>query len=205
MIRNVIFDIGGVMVGFRWADHMREIGVPDELFDRTANATVYSKNWPEVDLGNLPLSEIIDRCVALDPEVEDYIRGFFEDRTALVYEFDYSAALTKSVRDAGYGMYFLSNFGKEQFEALYEKLHFFGREDGRVVSYEAHCLKPDDEIYRILLDRYGLKPEECVFLDDVPENVETARRLGFNAIVFESLEGALEQLLKLGVKLDVKI
>ncbi|MBP5158695.1 MAG: HAD family phosphatase [Lachnospiraceae bacterium] len=204
MIKNVVFDIGGVMVGFRWRDHMKEIGAEGEIFDRTANATVFSGFWDEIDLGNLPLSEIIDRFVALDPGVEDYIRSFFEDRTALVYEFDYSAALVDSVKKAGYGMYFLSNFGKEQFEALYGKLGFFGREDGKVVSYEAHCLKPGDEIYHILLDRYNLSPEECVFLDDTPENVEAAKKLGFNAIVFESLDQALGELESMGVVLDLK-
>ncbi len=204
MIKNVVFDIGGVMVGFRWMDHMREIGAEGEIFERTANASVYSGLWDEVDLGNRSLDEIIDMFVARDPDVEKYIRAFFEDRTALVYEFDYAAELVDSVKRAGYPMYFLSNFGKEQFEALYHKLGFFGREDGKVVSYDVHCLKPDEQIYRILLDRYGLVPEECVFLDDTPENIETARRLGFAGIVFESLPQALKELEDLGVVLDMK-
>ena len=60
-------------------------------------------------------------------------------------------------------------------------------------------MKPDPEIYRILLERFNLKPEECVFIDDFPKNIEAARKAGMNGIVFTDVKSAKEGLLKLGV------
>ena len=72
--------------------------------------------------------------------------------------------------------------------------------DGAVFSYQVRQLKPEPEIYRTLLDRYHLKPEETVFLDDTPENCEGARKLGITAIQFKDFKQAAAELEKLGIK-----
>ena len=71
--------------------------------------------------------------------------------------------------------------------------------DGGVISYQIHAIKPDHEIYETLLKRYGLKPEECVFLDDRLENVEGGKRAGMEAVQItsrEMLHGLLNQILE---------
>lgn len=199
-IKNVIFDVGGVLVDFRWPDHIREIGIPEDMFERVADATVRSGVWSEIDRGSVPLEELIDCCVAKDPEIEREIRLFFEDRGALVKEKPYAAGWFDTLRANGYKTYFLSNYGKDHFEAIRNKFTFFGKQDGEVVSYQVHYLKPEDAIYRTIIDKYNLVPEECVFIDDIEDNVEGARRAGMKGIRFESYEQALDDLKKLGVE-----
>ncbi len=65
-----------------------------------------------------------------------------------------------------------------------ERYGIFGLLDGTVISSEEHLLKPEPEIYRCVCERFGLKPEECLFTDDKPVNVEGAKAIGMNAVVF---------------------
>ena len=81
-----------------------------------------------------------------------------------------------------------------------DSLDFIPYTDGGILSYRDRVIKPGKEIYELLLSRYGLKAEECVFLDDTAENVEAARQLGFAGIVFRTKEQAEEELEALGVK-----
>ena len=69
-----------------------------------------------------------------------------------------------------------------------------------ILSYEVKMIKPMPEIYRLLLERYALKPEECVFLDDSEENIEGARRAGIQTVLFKDRCQAGQELEKLGVK-----
>ena len=77
--------------------------------------------------------------------------------------------------------------------------------DGALFSYEVKLIKPDAAIYHTLLERFDLKAEECVFLDDLPANIEAARKAGITGIVFEGLEKALESLKALGVEIAYNV
>jgi len=71
--------------------------------------------------------------------------------------------------------------------------------DGGILSYRDHLIKPDSAIYELLLERFGLVAEECVFVDDVSANVKGAEDVGIRGILFQSKEQAQEELRKLGV------
>ena len=75
-----------------------------------------------------------------------------------------------------------------------DALDFIPYTDGGILSFQDRVIKPDEKIYRLLLSRYQLKAQECVFLDDTPANVEAAVRLGFAGIVFRTREQAQEEL-----------
>lgn len=79
-----------------------------------------------------------------------------------------------------------------------EKMIFLPYVDGAIFSYEHKLMKPDERIYKLLLEKYNLKSDECVFIDDRVENIDSGKRLGIHGIVFENYEQAskeLEQLL----------
>ena len=78
----------------------------------------------------------------------------------------------------------------ETFPVVKDKFSVFGMMDGIVMSGEEMISKPDLRIYQILLDRYGLKAEECVFIDDRKSNTEAGEKLGIQGIVFENCEQA---------------
>lgn len=93
-------------------------------------------------------------------------------------------------------MYLLSNYGKTSFEAAktHGKLSFLPLVDGAVISYEVQIVKPEPGIYQKLLEKYHLKAEECVFLDDKAENIEAAQRLGFHGVIVKEYVQAKEEL-----------
>lgn len=194
MIKNVIFDIGMVLADFRWKDYIVEIGIPADKRERVAAATTCGAYWNEMDRGIMSFEEIVEGCVSLDPEIEPEIRLFFKDMRRLVLEFPFAAEWVKSVKERGYGVYILSNYGEHNFACLRPYATFFQYVDGEVISYREKVIKPDSKIYQILLERYKLNPEECIFLDDRADNIETARSLGIQGIVVKTHEQAAADL-----------
>ena len=204
MMKNIVFDIGNVLAAFRWRDYITELGFagaedwqPGGRAWRLAAATTKNALWREVDRGVMSLDEIITAMIATDPEIEDAIRLFFADRRRLVMEYDYSAGWIEELKSRGYKIYLLSNYSGDHFQYISTHFKFFGLEDGRVISFEEKVLKPDARIYNILLDRYGLKAEECVFLDDTAENIDGAITVGMKGIVFENYDQGKAELEKI--------
>ena len=198
-IKNIIFDIGNVLAKFRWADLFHDLGFSGEAFERIAAATVqHPTMWNEFDRSLMSDEDIIARCVERAPEYEKEIRLMFSKTELLVEEYKYSYEWIKGLKERGYKVYLLSNYGKTSFEAAREhgRLSFLPLVDGSVISYEVKIVKPEPGIYEALLEKYALKAEECVFLDDRADNIEVARKLGFHGIVVESHEQAKADLEK---------
>lgn len=197
MIKNIIFDIGNVLASFRWKDLFKDLGFIGEAFERIAAATVqHPTMWNEFDRSLMSDEEIITKCIERAPEYEKEIRLLFGKTELLVEEYTYSHEWIKSLKERGYKVYLLSNYGKTSFEAARDKgrLSFLPLVDGGVISYEVQMVKPEQGIYEALLAKYHLKAEECVFLDDRAENVEAAECLGLHGIVFEAYEQAVKEL-----------
>lgn len=200
MIHNIIFDIGQVLAEFRWKEHIASLGFDSLINERVAKATVLSPYWKEIDKGVLTTKEIIELCVALDPALEEPIRLFFKDTSKMVVEFDYSKDWLCELKEQGYHIYILSNYGEDNFAHVKDVFQFLKYVDGAVVSYQEKCIKPDPRIYQALLDRYQLIPTECVFLDDLLDNIKGASEFGIHTIHFINQKQAKEELLSLGVK-----
>lgn len=200
MIKNVVFDIGMVLIGFSWRECMRDCGIDEKYFDRIGRATVLSPNWNELDRGVLDENEILERFVKSDRELEDDIRKFFAHVTDSMPPFDYSEGWLRSVRERGYKVYILSNFSNYNFNVNVPRYTFLKETDGKIISYVYKCIKPEKEIYLHLLNEYGLNAEECVFIDDRDDNIAAAEALGFHGIVFKSYEDANKKLNELLAK-----
>lgn len=199
MIQNIIFDIGNVLASFRWKDLFKDLGFAGEKFDCIAAATVlHPTMWNEFDRSLMPDEEIIARCIERAPEYEQEIRLLFSKTELLVEEYTYSYDWIKSLKEQGYSVYLLSNYGKTSFEAARDhgRLSFLPLVDGGVISYEVKIVKPEPGIYEALLAKYRLKAEESVFLDDRAENIAAAEQLGFHGIVVETFEQVKEELKK---------
>lgn len=193
MIKNIIFDIGNVLAHFRWEEYIRE-RFPEEEFESIAKATVQGPYWVEVDRGVLSMEEIMRRCAELVPELGAQIERFFRERSALVQEYDYAEALIRGLKERGFCVYLLSNYAGDLYEYAKEHFRFVPLADGGIISYQVHQVKPEPEIYQALLEKYGLKPEECVFLDDLEQNLAGAQKLGIRTILFRDYDSAMEQL-----------
>lgn len=199
MIKNIIFDIGNVLCAFRWREYFREFGYSEEILERLAKATAQNEDWNEFDKGELSREEILKLFVGNDPGIEKEIRNTLTNIKNLLARYDYSVPWIKELKDKGYGCYYLSNFSQPAWEDCRHVLDFIPYMDGGILSYRDKVIKPAKEIYELLLQRYGLKAEECVFLDDTEKNIIGARAVGIHGIVFESKEQAVKELRGLGV------
>lgn len=200
MIRNIIFDIGNVLTDFRWREFLQDKGFEDAMADRIAKASVMSPVWNEFDRGEWDTDKLMAEFVKQDPAIEKELYAAYGNIAGMVTKRDYAIPWICQLKAKGYGVYYLSNFSYKAYAECQDALDFLPYTDGGILSYRDKVIKPGEEIYRLLLSRFGLKAEECVFLDDTPRNVETARKLGFYGICFQTKEQAETELEKLGVK-----
>lgn len=196
MIKNVVFDIGNVLIGFRPDEAMKMVGISEEKIEPLMKASVYTKWWTELDRGFLPEEEVHNYMIEEHPELADEIRLFFRECPPyLVNCYDYAEEWLKSLKERGLKVYLLSNYPVSYFE-LHSRscFDFMTYVDGKIVSAYVEKIKPDPEIYRILLQTYGLKAEECIFVDDRRENVAAATKLGFETVWFREFSDASKKL-----------
>ena len=199
-IKNIIFDIGNVLLAFCWEKHFTSLGIRGEIFDRAAQATVRDQLWNEMDKGVMPYEEILKGFIRNDPEVETEIRLMLRDLNGIVESYPYTEPWLKQLKKSGYNVYALSNFSEKCFNESGEKMDFLKLMDGAVISFRDKLIKPDHAIYRLLLDRYCLKSEECIFMDDTPANVQAAVECGMHSFVFRSKDQAVKELVSLGIE-----
>jgi len=197
MIRSIVFDIGNVLTDFRWREFLQDKGFDDTMISRIARASVESSVWNEVDRGEWDMERLMAEFVRLDPGIEEELHIAYDNITGMVTRREYAIPWIRELKAKGFGVYYLSNFSEKAYEDCREALDFIPYTDGGILSYRDKVIKPDEKIYRLLLSRFGLKAEECVFLDDTPRNVEAAQKLGFYGICFRTREQAEEELRRL--------
>jgi len=194
MIKNVIFDIGNVLTDFRWKEFLRDKDFEGELLERIGKASVESPVWPELDRGVWSFEQVMAGFVANAPALEKELHRAYDDMTDIVTIRDYAVTWIRELKENGLQVYYLSNFSEKIEQECKQALIFRQEMDGGILSWQDKLIKPDPAIYRLLLSRYGLIPQESVFIDDLPVNVEAARALGIRGIVFQSQEQAKRDL-----------
>lgn len=194
MIRNIIFDVGNVLVTYSPERFLENRGYSEREREILRKAVFQSPEWLLSDRGVLDAGELVARFVANAPEYEELIREAYRHAEETVWEFPYAENWVKDLKERGYHTYVLSNYGRDLLARTREKMPFLPYMDGAVFSCDCHMLKPEPEIYQYLCSRYGLLPAESVFLDDRMENVRAARAYGIQSILFESYEQAAGQL-----------
>ncbi len=195
MISNVVFDIGMVLVNFRYREYMEDLGFAKEITDIFSKNIVENMLWGDLDLGIRPAEEVIRDMKDSVSEYPAEADAFFEQINDIVESFPYALPWIRELKREGYRVYLLSNYPKDLF-ALHAKgkFTFADAVDGRIVSGYVKMVKPDPEIYKLLCMTYDLKPEECVFLDDREDNIKSAHALGFHTVRFQNYEQARAEL-----------
>ena len=194
MIRTIIFDIGNVLADFNWRAYLDSFALPEQE-DRIVERTLFlSPLWAEIDRGRLSDEELLAQICKSAPEQEMLIRRVYSGAGMAVSQNAYAPGLLKRLKELGYQIYILSNYGKTFSEERLSNFEFLRYSDGQVISYQEQYIKPEPEIYQILLSRYQICPEEAVFFDDLPKNLETAKTFGINTVQvrgYESIEEGL--------------
>jgi putative hydrolase of the HAD superfamily len=194
MIKNLVFDVGEVLLGYRWKDMLMNYGMTEEQAVFFANMMFTDPLWEELDLACRTLEETIRQYVRKYPDYEKEITWFMTHGEYMHVPRKDVWRKVHDLKNKGYAIYILSNYSEELFRIHTDGADFIPDADGIVVSYQIHRKKPEEAIYRFLLEKYRLIPEECIFFDDREENTEAARRIGMEAVTVYSKEQLLNEL-----------
>lgn len=178
MLKNIVFDLGNVLVKF---DSNELIYSFFNERQEEVKSFYFDSLWNEYDQGLYSVEEMIEKGVKQFPELELSIKKLMYHWTEFVIPLKDNVAYIKDLKRLGYNVYILSNIPEDDTKYL-RSLGVFDNIDGGVFSYEYKKIKPDPEIFHILLKKYDLKTSECLFLDDRKDNVVAASNLGFETI-----------------------
>ncbi len=178
----VVFDIGNILIRFAPDDFLERLFPGDEAMQQHMHEHVYTgPYWPMFDRGTMDYEEAAERLAAeFGCKKEEYMNaltGWIELKSPI--EEGWRAA--KRCRRAGKKLYLLSNYPQSGYERLREKFaEYFQVFDGGVISFECHQMKPEQEIYETLIERFDLEPQRTLFIDDMLDNVCGAMKLGIH-------------------------
>ncbi len=198
MIKNLIFDIGYVLIEYHWRKMLTDHGLSTEEAERIGWEMFDSETWwKHLDGGLVDLEGAIAEYREQFPEDFETIEWFMR-HPELMHEFRPEVwEKVMKLKKAGYKIYLLSNYSEHLLAAHTKGTGILENVDGAIISYRVHAIKPDPAIYRALLDTYGLKPEECLFFDDRADNVQGAIDAGMHSTQILSREMINEELQKL--------
>ncbi|ABQ46317.1 HAD-superfamily hydrolase, subfamily IA, variant 3 [Thermotoga petrophila RKU-1] len=182
-VKNIVFDLGGVLIDWRPCEYLLE-SFPEEVARVLEKEIFKHEDWKLMDRGVLPENELWEKKKRELPEFKEYVERLEREVPELLRPIEENVRLLPALKKS-FKLYALSNYGKIYFEMVRKKYDFFKLFDGMVISSHVGYLKPEKEIYLELIRRYGIAPEESLFIDDTPENVEAARELGFRAVRLE--------------------
>ena len=195
-INTIIFDLGGVLIDWDplYVFH-------DQYFDPIEKRNYFfekicTSDWNENQDAGYPITKATEERVALFPEWEKPIRDFYGRWIEML-----GGAIQETVdifrelkKNPGLKFYALTNWSAETFPIALERFDFLQWFDGRVVSGEEGMRKPFPEFYQLLLNRYNIKAEKALFIDDNLRNVKAAESIGIQSIHYENATDLKNQL-----------
>jgi len=182
-LKNIIFDFGGVLIDWNPVYLYRQVFDTEEEMNYFLEH-VCRYDWNLLQDAGRPLEEGTRLLQEKYPEYAEEIAmyyGRWEEMIGGIYE--ENTKLIKPLKEK-YKVYGLTNWSAETLPLAMKRYDFFADFDGIVVSGAEKTVKPHPELYRILLNRYGIQAEESLFIDDNAANIETARKLGFQVVHF---------------------
>lgn len=181
--KNFVFDFGNVLAKFDGESILTHFS--DNKEDRALLLTILFKNWQALDEGTITYQNYIEQALSHTPErLRETAQAFFKDWYRYLDPIPQTWDFIRELKEAGHSVYLLSNapvYFADHAAEVYDILSEF---DGILFSAPVLLAKPQPEFYQLLFKKWNLNPEECFFLDDKPENIEGAKQVGMDGIVF---------------------
>ncbi len=196
MIRNILFDMGQVLIRFDRDYFITRLGVSPEDKQLLIREVFLSVEWVQMDRGSICEAEAFQRISRRLPErLHDAAEKLISMWDRPILPIDGMYELIEELKGKGYGIYLLSNASVRQHEywPRIPASRFF---DGTIISADEKVMKPHPDYYRRALEKFSLTAEECFFIDDVPANIEGALYCGIPGAVFHADVTLLRQQLR---------
>ena len=188
-IKNIIFDLGGVLIDWN-PDYMYKKIIPDQDQRKWFLENICTLDWNEAQDGGRLIKDANELLINQHPEYKELILAYYSRwEEMLSGSISGTVDIFKELKtNKKHGIYALTNWSAETFPRALEIFDFLHWFDGRVVSGEENTRKPHKEIYDIILTRFNLTPNSTVFIDDNLRNIKAAEELGIITIHFQSPE-----------------
>ena len=193
MIKNIVLDMGNVLLKFDPEVSLHQYCVTEEIRDVIRRELFEGPEWIMGDYGTITNAERFEPVSKRVPfSFHRQLQDCVDHWNICMQPIPGAKAFCEYIKSRGYGIYVLSNACNTFYDYFprFAEISYF---DGVMVSSDVHLIKPDIKIYQLFLDTYHLLPEECLFIDDREENAEGARKAGMQAIVYT---GDFEQIKK---------
>ena len=199
MIKNIIFDLGNVLLKFKPNEFLLRFTNDKEYIDQFVLKVTRSKTWLELDRGTNTLENARNIFLSKYPQEKDFIELFFDQWMDMLTPIKKNIEILEELKELGYSSYILSNYIKEAFSYVNSKYSFFSLFNGQIISGFENIIKPEKAIYVLLLNRYNLIPEESLFIDDILFFLKPAKKLGMKTIWNRPKTDLREELKKLDI------
>ena len=197
MVKNIVFDMGQVLIRWDPQEFLAGMDLTPEEKDRLMLEVFRNVEWIMLDRGTITEEAAADSiCTRLPEKLHFYVRQLVSSWWKIhIIPMEGMAELVRELKGKGYGIYLLSN-ANLRLRTYFPRIPGSECFDGIFVSAEHRLLKPQHEIYEKFLDTFCLKAEECFFIDDSPANIEGACRVGMAGTVFHGSAARLRQELR---------
>jgi FMN phosphatase YigB (HAD superfamily) len=192
MITTIVFDLGNVLLSFKPEEFFTNNGYNEALKNQIINDIFKSKEWLLLDNGDITTEEAIIRLSERSMLSRQYIASVFNLRTKIMFPLDGNLRVLPGLKKRGFKLYYLSNFPDDIFDEVYNCYSFFSYFDGGVISARVNTSKPDEKIFRILIEKYSIKTSECLFVDDSEINVRAAESIGIKGLHLNNSDNLID-------------
>ena len=180
MIKNIIFDLGNVIINYNQKKIINNFTEKEEEIKYIYDEIFHAPEWTLMDLGDITNDEAIEIINKRNEfKYEKLTQEFLHEWHKKQPINRDIVEIAKILKNNGYNLFVLSNMANQTYE-YFKNDEFFSLCTGIVISAHEHVKKPDEKVYRLLLDRYNLNAEECLFIDDDDSGkiYETANKIG---------------------------
>ncbi len=198
MIKNIIFDMGNVLVDFNPPYFLKKLIQEPEEREAILKELYASAEWRQIDEGTIEIDKAFEQIAQRLPKYKEGLKKVLYNWFEHMLPINGSLQIVKELKAAGYKLYLLSNAGV-QFHTYSKNFEVFKYFDALDISADMKIVKPNKDIYLTLLKKHGLEASECLFIDDLEKNTQGAAAVGINSYIFSTPQALYEYLCSEGI------
>ncbi len=187
MIKNIVFDMGNVLLAYTPEEYIKTITQDETAAAAVLKELFQSEEWRQLDAGTITEEAAVAQVCARIPQYAAEVKKAMDNWHSDLTPMPGMPEIVIRLKEKGYKIYLLSNTSLRFFQYR-DKVQMFRSFDGFIVSAKEKLVKPDVAIFECLCGRYGLLSGECLFIDDLQQNIAGAEKAEFHGHLFRGAE-----------------